>query len=445
MTASATDRRLQAAMQDLLDGDAPSYDALVEVWQHRLPQLLHFKDTPQDKDWHAEGDVEVHTRMVLDETYALLDDDDVVHAHHVDAHRRAALVLGALLHDIAKPLTTCEREIQGRLRVAAPKHEDMGRSLLAPALAHAGLPADVVEDVLGLVGEHIAPKFLVVKDAPAGKYVKLARQVCPQLVYLLEVADMRGRICADQDDQLDLLEMFKLTAQEHGAFERFAGPLQWRRFLREHRDLDDVQLDWVLARAVRDVENGTIFSREEALARSFDVDAIGQVVVLVGPSGSGKSSFIESHLPGFAVVSLDDIRAHFHTRDDQSHNAAVVRRSKEQLREHLRQKQDVVYDATSLRRDFRSALFALGDDYGALVTQVVFQHDADALRRRNRARTHAVSDAVLRRQLEKWQWPTYDEAHRTWVVDDEGVRVNIGAGVLPPALAQHARMVCADC
>jgi hypothetical protein len=62
--------------------------------------------------------VHIHTGMVLNETYKILPTE----ATHLDPQRRLSLILGALLHDIYKPITTQEQEIEGKIRLVAPQH-----------------------------------------------------------------------------------------------------------------------------------------------------------------------------------------------------------------------------------------------------------------------------------------------------------------------------------
>jgi hypothetical protein len=43
---------------------SPNIDECVAVLGHLLPALKLLKDTPQDLEWHAEGDVHIHTGIV---------------------------------------------------------------------------------------------------------------------------------------------------------------------------------------------------------------------------------------------------------------------------------------------------------------------------------------------------------------------------------------------
>ena len=83
-----------------------------------LPGLLRLEETPQDPYYHAEGNVGLHTRMVLD---ALAQD---AHYRRADADGRFVLFMACLLHDIAKPDTTVIDEASGR--IGQPGHSRRG-------------------------------------------------------------------------------------------------------------------------------------------------------------------------------------------------------------------------------------------------------------------------------------------------------------------------------
>ncbi|MCA9494358.1 MAG: AAA family ATPase [Myxococcales bacterium] len=406
---------MSAFLKELEAGATPSIAAFVDALAPAIPALAEFADTPQDPGWHAEGDVFIHTGMVLDEVYELL----ATRAAHLVGPRRTALVLGAALHDVAKPFTTRTMTIQGVERVAAPRHEMIGRSYLVPRLLGLGLPWAIVEPVLDLVGYHVTPKFLVVKNRERGSYQRLARSADPELLYWLELADMLGRRCVDRDQQVEHIEMFGLFAREYAAWRRFGDDApDWRGLYREQlRGLSPATRDVCYGSFVHDLEAGRVTHPHEGLARSyrFRDEPFPEVVVTVGPSGSGKSTWIERNLGDHDVVSLDAIRDELGSRADQSQNGKVRQIAKDRLKDGLRAKAKLVWDATNLRRDFRDAVTNLARDYGALVTMVCFPRSAAQYAARNHGREHAVPANVLRRQLDAMQWPEVPEAHR-WLV-----------------------------
>ncbi len=64
---------MRAMFDLLLAGGRPDLETLIEVFGEAVPSLRRLKDTPQDPEWHAEGDVHTHTAMVLAELYRELD------------------------------------------------------------------------------------------------------------------------------------------------------------------------------------------------------------------------------------------------------------------------------------------------------------------------------------------------------------------------------------
>ncbi len=403
------------------DGATPSIAKFVAALGAAVPGLHELENTPQDPGWHAEGNVLIHTGMVLDALYERLETRP--EAAGIGGRRRTALILGAVLHDIAKPTTTREMQIKGVRRIAAPRHEMRGRSELVPQLMSLGLPWETVELVLDLVGYHITPKFLVVKGRERASYLRLAQAADPELLYWLELADMLGRRCDDRARQVEHIEMFGLFAREYGAWRRFGDEApRWRAMFEEtFAELPATARDLGYAQFVADLCDGLITQPEEGLARSYRYrEPFPELIVTVGPSGSGKSTWIERHLGDHTCVSLDAIRAELGDRSDQSQNPKVRQIARERLREGLRRKAKLVWDATSLRRDFRDAVTKTARDYGALVTMVCFPRSAREYHRRNRDRQTPVPAVVVDRQLAGMQWPEAVEAHRRLIIGEDG-------------------------
>ena len=342
----------------------------------------------------------------------------------MDRERRLSLILGALLHDIYKPVATKEQEIEGKIRIVAPRHASKGRSYLAPKLMGLGLPYSVVESTLSLVGYHHDPKQLVTKDKSSAAYKRISRLADPELLYWLELADIRGRECKDKQQQLEIVELYGLYAQEYKAWKSFGREYKsWREYFdRELADYDRHTRDFVLATAIARYETGKIFTPESELARSYNYrDSFPQVVITFGVSGSGKSTWIANNLKDHTVVSLDALRTQMaNSRSDQSQNSKVVQAAKEQLKALLRSHSKIVWDATNLRRDFRQQVIKIAHQYGALVTLVIFHCPEEVYFDRNRQRQHPIPEAVLDKQLNSLEFPELDEGDRTIVVDELG-------------------------
>ncbi|MBA3533583.1 MAG: AAA family ATPase [Ardenticatenales bacterium] len=404
-------------------GGTPPLSAFMDAFDTHFDLLDRLAKTAQDPEWHGEGNVLTHTGRVLNETYAEL----AGAAAHLEPSRRLVLVLGALLHDIAKPLVTRTDFVGERERLIAPHHADRGRSYLAYPLLDLGLPHALAWQLLALVGHHHDPKKLVLHDKPIAAYRRLARLADLRLLYHLERADMRGRDAPDISYQLDLIEMFRLYAEEFGLWGNPDPYAEWRDTINEVlAERDEETQSYVLGRAIHEAEAGLIMTPHEAIARAYGhLNSFPTLVVTCGPSGSGKSSWIEAHLPDYQVVSLDALRETLvRRRAEQSLNGRVRQAAREALREHLRHGERVVWDATTLHRDGRGAVLKLGFDYHAHVTLVLFHVPEAELLARNEARAHPVPGDILRRQLDSMDFPYASEAHRLLVVNAEGVIVH---------------------
>jgi predicted kinase len=295
-----------------------------------------------------------------------------------------------------------------------------------------GLSYQVVEEVLGLVGYHHEPKKLVIKDCIPGDYKSVARLADPELLYWLELADIRGRECQDKQQQLDYIEIYGLFAREYQAWQRFGAEYQaWRQYFhRELADFDSDTRDLVFANAIANLEAGKIFSPEEEIARSYAYrEFYPQVVLTFGVSGSGKSTWIAENLPDHCVISLDNLRAEItgnrasdyrKSRTNQAENNKVLIVAKEQLKNHLRSHHKIVWDATGLRRDFRQQVISMSRNYGALITLVIFHCQESIYWERNRTRRYSIPESVLMKQIEGMEFPELDEAHRVLIVDSQG-------------------------
>ncbi|PHS12945.1 MAG: hypothetical protein COA86_17830 [Kangiella sp.] len=409
-------QKLDEWLSSLAQKGKPDIDECIDYLGSQIEWLYNMKNTQQDPEWHAEGNVHIHTNMVLGEVYKLLDED----ASHIQGGERQSLILAALLHDVGKSVRTKEVEINGVIRIACPQHESIGRSYLAFKLMGLNLSFDVVLDVLGLVGEHHMPKFLVVKNKTKGEYLSLSRRANIELLYWLEVADMRGRICQDLNLQLEYLDEFKMFAEEYGVWS-FPHDLK-DEFLNLFKDESIQEKNYVYSYALYEIENNLISLPVEAIARSFEHKRnYSNLIVLCGPSGSGKSTWVERNCEDFALISLDKIREEVNgNRTSQKNRGQIMQLAKERLKACLRTKQSVVWDATNLRLDFRKILCDFGRDYKALVTLVVFLLPEKKLYMGNENRDYSVPKDVLSKQLKGFQFPSAGEAHRMCLVGERG-------------------------
>ena len=119
-------------------------------WLEHFPEITALANTPQDPEWHPEGDVFIHTAHCCD---ALVQLDDW---HQAEPELRRILLFAVLAHDFGKPSTTVQAERRGRQRWVSPGHESAGGPLAETFLRRIGSPLELIEYVRPLVVNHLA-------------------------------------------------------------------------------------------------------------------------------------------------------------------------------------------------------------------------------------------------------------------------------------------------
>ena len=154
------------------------------------PELVPLRDTPQDPEWHPEGDVWTHTLQVVDEAASLIDD-----LRESDVPRALAVMLGALCHDLGKPATTTFEGGHTRSR----GHEEAGVEPTISLLDRWNVFTldgyDLRTQVVALVRDHLKPGELYKERERIsdGAIRRLARKCEPDLLYRVARADCLGR------------------------------------------------------------------------------------------------------------------------------------------------------------------------------------------------------------------------------------------------------------
>jgi tRNA nucleotidyltransferase (CCA-adding enzyme) len=175
-----------------------------------FPELRALVGCPQEPEWHPEGDVWVHTLMVIDQTRTRIDD--------LPRPQQIALMLGAVCHDVGKPMTTAF--VDGRIR--SIDHEAQGvrpaTALLDRLNVHSFDGYDVRREVLGMVAHHLKPgEFWKARDKVSdGAFRRLAARVDLELLARVAKSDCLGRTGAFDCSAMDwFLERARGLGVEH--------------------------------------------------------------------------------------------------------------------------------------------------------------------------------------------------------------------------------------
>ncbi len=130
------------------------------------------------------------------------------------------------------------------------------------------------------------------------------------------------------------------------------------------------------------------------------------LVLLIGPAGSGKSSFAARHFEPDEIVSSDELReAIAGDAADQTRNRAVFGAAHRAVAHRLARGLTTVVDATNLERSARRPLLGLAVYHGLPAIAIVFDvGPAEAIARDRRRRGRTVGPDVIARQDERLRW-----------------------------------------
>ncbi len=341
------------------------------------------KAIPQDKIWHSEGDVQIHTKMVCE---ALMTLPEFL---ALDEQGKHILVTSALMHDIEKRSTTTEEFRDGRMCITAPRHAKRGeytsRELLYKEYE---CPFEIREVICKMVRWHGKPLYSLDDEGVERSIVSISMQLPIHWVAMLSKADILGRICDDEAEQLEKIEYFKMFAADLNCLyepRSFVNDLARYTYLSQGGYLDYLPFD----------------------------ETKFEVVMMSAIPGSGKDTYIRKNLSGYGIVSLDNIRVELGIKPtDKKGNGTVIQLAKERAKEFMRKKQNFVWNATNIAAQLRGQLIDLFVSYGGKVTIIYVEVSYKTLISQNRNREAMVPEPVIEKMIGKLEPPILDEAHK---------------------------------
>lgn len=327
-----------------------------DVWQDRM------RNCPQNPRYHAEGDVLAHTELVLEQLYKYKD------SFSLSASELRILYWACLLHDIGKPKVT--KNENGR--ITAGGHEYAGVHIARQILLdYSDLMPHERRLTLDIVRWHYIPFRWSREERPEKAFYKMAYTTDLRLISIFSLLDFHGRICENQTESVRLIEHFhKVTEPKiryhtgsHGEIlEQFhAKPIQhkdaiWYALCKEDLNLVQKLMD----------------------APGAEANETQHLIFTWAIPGSGKSTWIQEHLPEVATVQLKEFGLHAGETD-----AFVLDRRIVELKYHL----------NTLRRHFKEILIE-----GDTATPALYERLTDMSRKLSMQSTALY----LETQTEAW-------------------------------------------
>jgi len=345
-----------------------------------LPQLSALKETPQNPEYHGEGDVYCHTEMVCRELRELPQWQTLC------PREQALLYLATAFHDIGKPV--CTKLENGSW--VSPRHSVIGekefRGIAYREAGRLGLTFQEREFVAKCIRYHGLPVWFWAKARPEFELYRAAESVPLRLLSLLSKADVLGRITSAPEHLSEHVELFADYVKELGLWEgphSFANP--YTKFQYFHKN--DL---WCNAELYDDTE--------------FDV------VLMSGLPLSGKDTWIEKNGGETPMISLDNLREKMRIPPTKG-SGRVAQAALEQARIFLRRKQPFIWNATNIIQETRQKLVTLFAGYGARVHLIYLEVPYDELLERNHTRARSLPETVLEEMIQKLEIPAPWEAY----------------------------------
>ncbi|CAA6823390.1 MAG: Metal dependent phosphohydrolase [uncultured Aureispira sp.] len=333
--------------------------------------FIDLQNCPQDPTFHAEGDVGIHTKMVVN---ALMNLEEF---QALNAYDQQILSWSALLHDIGKPRCTMTDE-EGFIR--APKHANIGEKMARRILWDMDFKAR--EAICALIRLHSLPIWCLDKQNPNAAVASASLRLTNKHLYLLSKADVLGRESISQDDFLERIAFFKAFAIEQECWE------QAKPFHNRHSRFK-------------------FFHKASSYPAVIYDDTAFEVILLSGIPGSGKDTYAKTQkLP---MISLDAIRAELKIKvTDKNGQGEVVQLAYKRAKEFAAKKQSFVWNSTNLTNELRTRLVRTLSVYNPRFKLVYIETSRANILARRRA---TIPIRKLEKMINMLEMPLPNEVH----------------------------------
>ena len=262
-------------------------------WSENFPEIHNLRGTPQEPEWHPEGDVDVHTAYVMNEAA------NIAERENLSPEDREVLIYSALAHDFAKPDTTAVINKKGIDRITSHGHEEQGGPKARAFLESIGAPKNIIDKVVPLVEFHLSHIHHYNTPKQEAFVKSLAEKIHPANIRMLELlieADHSGRPPLPKELPAEARQMSDLAKQYNVYEHKHPDLLQGRdimpylgnkggpiigEILKEHRKLI---LEHNPAMESRESALAWLHKRMQRIASFIDGNDVQQVLGIQGPA-----------------------------------------------------------------------------------------------------------------------------------------------------------------
>lgn len=343
------------------------------------PYLNDMEQCEQSPIWHSEGNVLIHSKMVLDEFEKM--------ETELSENEKMIINHALLFHDISKPIVFSIED--GNIR--AHGHERLSAKLAWELLEESNITLEDRREISNLVYYHGKPVWVHEKSKEEQEYaiINMSLDCRLDLLYYVTKSDFSGRICSDRNERLEAIEYFRMLAEELGCFNK---PYDFNS--------DISKFKYIVERTHHHSD------------MPFN-DTKSKVYMICGLPGSGKDTYIKKNYKDIPVISLDEIRRRLKIKptDEQG---IVTQEAKKTAKEYLAKGIDFVWNATNITAQMRQSSINIFSEYGAYITidYIATPFYICLINNKNRDEKEHVPNDVMNKMRRKLEIPFNNEAHK---------------------------------
>lgn len=362
----------------------------------KIPEFAALEKTPQSKRWHQEGNVLIHTKLVvmnmLRELQGMVDTPDKPYC--------LIMIAAALCHDLGKAVTT--RWDDEKNDYTCPHHGYEGEKIVRRLF----FDEDILirEKVCYMVRWHMTMHHLLEKteDEQCKTYTRLSFGLMDVWsLYLLGKFDALGSINEESLDSCFINDKFNKMI-------RTVLNLMYSKFNKVFKlDVDD-KLSYL-----NDV------NRPADVPRSFNI------TLMIGVSGAGKDTWVSEHLSDDIMLSRDNIRTEIGIKGEKPYGTKeqekeVTKIFNERLLEYCKNHKNIVINNTNLMRKYRSEFVKTVLPFNPSITFVYIE--PNEMGDRAKRRDGQIKKEIVDGMWDRLDFPDISECDRLLIVkqDKEG-------------------------